>query len=247
MVENMADAFGQYFEMLPAVSDELKNEVYKLRYQVYCKEVGGLNPDLYPEGLEFDEYDTRSAHYLIRHRKSGIYAATVRLILPDVNDRNKLFPIELHSRIDNYAVVEHIPRNKLAEVSRFCVSKEFKRRKKEAGTQMGIEANAERVITENERRSFPFLTIALIASLVKMSDEHDIHYWYAVTDPALLRFLSALGIYFTAIGPFTDYYGKRQPSLIKVSSLLEGVANKNPDLWGMLTREGHWTQALEMQ
>jgi len=33
---NTIDHFNQYFEMVPAISEELKNEVYKLRYQVYC-------------------------------------------------------------------------------------------------------------------------------------------------------------------------------------------------------------------
>ena len=68
---NTIITFNQYFEMVPATSDELKNEVYKLRYQVYCIETQFLNSEHYPDDLEFDEFDQQSVHYLIRHRKSG--------------------------------------------------------------------------------------------------------------------------------------------------------------------------------
>lgn len=227
---NVVESFNEYFEMVPAVSDELKYEVYKLRYQVYCKETGFLDSERYPDGLEHDEYDDSSIHYLVRHRNSGIYAATTRLIIFGADDRDKLFPMELHSRIDKSEILKHIPRTKLAEVSRFCVSKEFKRRKKEYGTLSGIADDTEAVFTENERRTFPHITIALIASLIKISDDHDIHYWFAVMEPALLRFLATLGIYFTGIGPLTDYHGIRQPCVIKVNDLLNGMAQKSPGL-----------------
>lgn len=40
---DMMDVFNQFFEMVPAVSPELKDEAYKLRYQVYCVEVTGFS------------------------------------------------------------------------------------------------------------------------------------------------------------------------------------------------------------
>jgi N-acyl-L-homoserine lactone synthetase len=122
--------------MVPAISQELKNEVYKLRYQVYCIEngdkTGFKNPADHPEGLEFDEYDSRSNHYLIRHRKQDIFMATTRLILPDAKNLENPFPIELNSRIDidNAHFLNDISRHNLAELSRFCISKQFRRRKK---------------------------------------------------------------------------------------------------------------------
>jgi N-acyl amino acid synthase of PEP-CTERM/exosortase system len=71
-----------------------------------------------------------------------------------------------------------------------------------------------------------------------MSNKNNIHYWYAVMEPALLRFLSALGIHFKNIGPLSDYHGKRQPCVIKVADLLAGVCEKNVDIWNMLTNNG---------
>lgn len=240
MASHILDAFNGYFEMVPASTDTLKQEVYKLRYQVYCIETGFEKPENCPGGVEVDEHDPQSIHYLIKHRKSGLYVATTRLILPDVKNFDEKFPIESHCVIDNVEAIKGIPRRELAEVSRFCVSKECKKRKKEYGTLTGISAETDMTFTEDERRTFPHITIALIACLIKISAEHHIKYWYAVMEPALLRFLSTLGIYFTHIGPLADYHGKRQPCVIKVSDLLSGVASKSPDLWVMLTNEGQY-------
>jgi len=241
MSQAVLEAFNQYFEMIPALTDELKIEVYKLRFQVYCNETDFENPANHSDGLEQDAFDDQSVHYLIRHRQSNAYAATTRLILPKDNDPEKPFPIELHSTIDNLEPLKDIPRNKLAEVSRFCVSKEFKRRKHDKVNSLtGIHEDSVKYITEDEKRTFPHITIALIASQIKISEEHDIHYWYAVMEPALLRFLSILGIHFTSIGPITEYHGKRKPGVIKVSDLLAGVLQKNPPLWNMLTNNGQF-------
>lgn len=239
MVVGIKNTFNQYFEMVPANSDELKNEVYKLRFSVFCTETGIFDAKLYSDGLESDEYDANSVHYLIRYRKSGVYAATTRLILPDLNNLQRPFPIELPGLIDYFQVLKDIPRTQIAEVSRFCVSKEFKRRKNEAGTVTGIGSETDSPVVANERRTYPHITLALIASLIKISDDQDIHYWYAAMEPAFLRFVSTLGIHFARIGPMCDYHGMRFPCVIKVSELLDGVAQKNIDIWKMLTGNEH--------
>lgn len=226
--------------MVPAHSDELKNEVYKLRYQVYCIETGFETLDLHPNRIESDEYDSHSSHYLILHKKTNTYAATTRLILPILDNGVKLFPIEKYTYIDNIEILKNIPRANLAEASRFCVSKDFKRRKKEAGTLTGIESDWVDIFTEKERRVFPHITIGLLASLIKISSENDINYWYAVMEPSLARFFLSLGMYFAPIGPIADYHGKRRPYIIKISDLLYGVFKKDLDYWNMMSNKGQY-------
>ncbi|MGR9013260.1 MAG: PEP-CTERM/exosortase system-associated acyltransferase [Gammaproteobacteria bacterium] len=238
---NGACIFNKYFEMIPAISDELKHEAYKLRYQVYCIETGFKNPDEFPEGIEFDEFDPYSSHYLVRHRRLGIYIATTRLILSDPNNREKLFPIEQHSQIDNVDLLKTMPRHNLAELSRFCVSKEFRRRKNEQHlltTNDAVDSRA--IFFREEKRSSSYLTLALFACAIKMSHENNIYYWYAIMEPALMRVFSALGIHFVGIGPVVDYYGLRQPCVIKVDDLLASVAKKDLNYWNMLTNSGQF-------
>ncbi|MGZ8186182.1 MAG: PEP-CTERM/exosortase system-associated acyltransferase [Methylobacter sp.] len=246
--KNIIDHFDQYFEMVPALSDELKNEVYKLRYQVFCIENEFENREYYPHGLEFDDFDRRSIHYLIRHRKSGDYAATTRLILPDSNNPEKLFPLELHCEIDNFAVLQPINRKHLAEVSRFCVSKAFKKRKHEANTLAPTgSSDSQDYFTPNERRNFPYISLALIACVIKASHENDIRYLYATTEPPWLRLLSAFGINFIKIGPLKDYHGERWPAVIKITDMLDCVAEKNPDIWNLFTNKGCIWQAKAIE
>ena len=236
---NNIDSFNKYFEMVPALSDELRNEVYKLRYQVYCTETQFLNSEHYPDGLEIDDFDQQSVHYLIRHRKSGDYAATTRLILPDTDHLEKLFPVEIHCKIDDTTTMQAIDRRKLGEISRFCVSKEFKKRKNEVHTLAGINGNWQPdIFTLDERRSFPHIAIALIACFIKASYENDIHYLFACMEPSFFRFVSPLGINLNKIGPLVDYHGERWPTAIKISDLLDCVAQRNLEIWNLLTNNG---------
>ena len=226
--------------MVPAISDELKIEVYKLRYQVYCIENNFESPNQFPDQLESDDFDQQSVHYLIRHRKSGNFAATTRLILPNTNNPEILFPLELYCKIDNFAVMQPIARENLAEVSRFCVSKAFKNRRNEGHTLAAIGSGSDQQVdfAQNERRTFPHLSLALIACVIRGSYENDIRYLYGSLEPSWLRFLSVMGINFTKIGPLVNYHGERWPAVIKITDLLDSVAEKNLNLWNLLTNNG---------
>ena len=188
-------------------------------------------------------YDQQSVHYLIRHRKSGDYAATTRLILPDANNPEKLFPLEQHCKIDNFAVMQPINRMHLGEISRFCVSKVFKKRKNEANTLAAIGSDLQDHFTLDEKRTFPHISLALMACFIKASYENNIHYIYATMEPPLLHFVSPLGINFIKIGPLADYHGPRWPALIKITDMLDCVSKKNPDIWNFLTNKGYFLQA----
>lgn len=251
MDNNIIDHFNHYFEMVPVDSDELKNEVYKLRYQVYCIEngdkTGFKNPENLPEGIECDQYDQHSAHYLIRHRKLGIFMATTRLILPDAKTPEKPFPIEMHSQIDNVNLLKTMPRHNLAELSRFCISKEFRRRKNDQPFYTTNDAYSEIILGQEEKRSSSHLTLGLFACAIRISSENNIHYWYALMEPALKRVFSSLGIHFVEIGPLVNFYGTRQPYVIKVDELMDSVAKKDLNYWNMLTNNGHSISSRPVQ
>ncbi len=237
---SIIDAFNTYFEMIPANTDELKQEVYKLRYQVYCLEKGFL--ETRTNNIEYDEYDAYSSHYLIRHRETDCYMATTRLILPDSNHPERLFPMEVYNQIDNIEQLKTIRRANLAELSRFCVSKQFRRRANERELIVTNDVDENRC-SRREKDSSAHLTLALFACAIRISAEHNIHYWYAIMEPASKRIASALGIHFIEMGPPSSsvhYYGIRVPYVIKVDDLLNDVAEKDLDYWNMLTHYGQF-------
>jgi N-acyl amino acid synthase of PEP-CTERM/exosortase system len=232
---SILDSFNYYFEMVPANSVALKQEVYKLRYQVYCLEKYFEKPEEHADGLEYDEYDEYSSHYLIRHRETDCYMATTRLILPN----GKIFPMEANSKIEKKELINNINRANLAELSRFCVSKQFRRRANEQNLIVTNDVDNSR-LSAIEKNNSASITLSLFACAIQMSSEHNIRYWCALIEPALKRVVESYGIYVTQIGPLVDHHGMRMPCAIKVNDLLLGAAEKNIEYWVMLTNNGQF-------
>ena len=92
---DLRDIFNSYFDVVTddAESDVL-DESLRLRYQVYCVEHDYEDSSRFEDGKEFDGYDCRSVHGIVRHRSSGVTAATVRLVLHDKGNPDTPFPIE---------------------------------------------------------------------------------------------------------------------------------------------------------
>lgn len=243
---DLFDLFNQYFELVVADDDALRQRVYELRYQVYCLETGFerqedcqsiVGPDGQPVWLETDAYDVRSAHCLVRHKRTGQYAATTRLVLPVSDDPLSQYPIEEHCELSE-PVTDLERRRALGEVSRFAVSRDFKRRQGEAGTVTGISEQNEQTIHPDERRFLPHLTVGLISGLLMLSRLNSVEHWYAVMEPAFIRLLQRFGIFFIQIGPDVDYHGRRRPSVICVESMLKTMREVNPTVWDLVTQVG---------
>jgi N-acyl amino acid synthase of PEP-CTERM/exosortase system len=231
------NSFKQYFEIVRANTDELLEEVFKLRYQVYCLETGFENPLEHPDGLEKDADDEYSVHYLIKHLATQKYIATTRLIL---HDSGRQFPVEKHCEIESTEKLANLSFAQRAEISRFCISKDFKRRKGESGTLEGIDRDEIDRYTADERRTFPHLILGLFACLIDLSRSYNINYWYCAMEPALFRYLDSLGIHFNRMGPVVDYHGKRQPGGAFVEDILAGVLDKNIQIWNVFTNGGKY-------
>ena len=227
------------FETVIARDETEVATAHKLRYQVYCVENPFEDPAENCDGLERDLYDTRAAHCLLIHRPSGDVAGTVRLVLPDREQPDRSFALQEVCQDPLVRDLAAFPVSRMAEVSRFCVSNEFRRRHRD-----GLYGCFEE---KGTRRIIPHMTLGLIEGLVSMSVEHGVEYWCAVMEPPLLRLLSRLGIHFDNIGPRVDYHGSRQPCYQRLDRFLERVRAERPDVWEVLTDDGrHWT-ALQQQ
>ena len=72
--------FHRYFNAVAASSDELRREVYRIRYDVYCDELRFEDPARFPDKQEIDPYDRLSLHCLLLHRTSNTFAGCVRFV-----------------------------------------------------------------------------------------------------------------------------------------------------------------------
>ncbi len=234
--QNINTPFLQNFEIVSANTPMLIDEAYKLRYQVYCEEKGYEDAAAYPDGREYDEYDRRSVHSLICHRDSGIYVGVVRLILPECGGAYASLPMERHCQLDlakTHPQLAAAPRSQVGEISRFSVSKVFRRRLVEEGLIYGVSGDGREVHPNFDRRLLPHITLGLIAAFIRMCATHGIYYCYAVMESTLLRFLGRFGIQFSTLGETVDYHGLRVPAVITAGNL-ENIRRTRADLWQLI-------------
>ncbi len=222
------DKFNSYFLVVAARSDAEIKLAQQIRYQVYCIENAFEDAAGFPDGIEFDEFDSHSVHSLLIHRASGRAVGTTRLILPIQGALDRSFAIQ---RVCTDPGLKRLPLQRTAEVSRFSISKQFRRREGDTQYEGRSEARGRRSIA-------PLMSLGLIQSLVRMSFEHGITHWCATMEPTLLRLLVPMGIHFERLGPVINFHGTRQPCYCVVSSMLERVKREQKPFWDVLTDGG---------
>jgi N-acyl amino acid synthase of PEP-CTERM/exosortase system len=220
--------FDTYFRAVSADTRELIDKAFALRYQVYCLERQFEDPSEQPRGLETDQFDRHSIHSLVFHRPQEEPIGTARLILPQA--RPDSLPIQSLLKKTGMNACKYFPNHAVAEVSRFAISKEFRRRKVESGSIPEAEAKRER------HGNLPCL--GLVQMVLRQSIELGIEYWGAVMEPQLLRMLALMGIRFQPIGPLVSYHGLRQPSFCHVPVMLRNMALTKPESWAIVTNNG---------
>ena len=225
--------FDTYFQAVSADTRELIDKALALRYQVYCLERQFEDPKQQVGGLETDQFDRHSVHSLVFHRPQEEPIGTARLILPQA--RPNSLPIQSVLKKTGTNPCDYFPNHAVAEVSRFAISKEFRRRKVENGLFPEADSKRER------HGNLPCL--GLIQMLLRQSMELGIEYWAAVMEPQLLRMLALMGIRFQPIGPLVSYHGLRQPSFCHLPVMVRNMALTKPDAWAVVTNNGELMSA----
>src|SRR5260221_736727 len=85
--------YYEAFEGVAADTEQLHNECFRVRHQIYCSERQFLSAADNADGLERDEYDKHSLHALLRYRKTGEFVGTVRLVLPKRTTSDRTLPM----------------------------------------------------------------------------------------------------------------------------------------------------------
>jgi N-acyl amino acid synthase of PEP-CTERM/exosortase system len=221
---------------LDADTPDLQKKSFRLRYQVYCLEKGYENPLNCPDELEFDSFDSHSMHTLLEDWPSGRGVGTARLVLPIAERPEWSFPLQFVCAQNQISASKWFPVQETAEISRFCISKQFRKEQSKTG-----ESNA-----SGAGGSALDMTIGLIEGLVRRSAAAGITHWCAAMEPSLLRLLSRLSIYFRPFGPLLDFHGKRQPCWQNLLVLLDRVYREEKAIWRRLTADGaHWEAMQE--
>jgi N-acyl amino acid synthase of PEP-CTERM/exosortase system len=231
---DLLERFNHYFETALADTPALLQQAHTIRFHVYCLETQFEDATAFPDGLERDAFDSHSVHGLLIHRASAQAMGTVRLVLPLADAPQTSFAVQAVSAHPALRDGTAFPLPSTAEVSRFCISRSFRRR---ATDTLYAEPNAESD-SSFDRRSGPLVRLGLIQALVRMSARYGITHWCAVMEPTLLRMLDGMAIRFSPIGPLVEHHGLRQPCSCNVAEVLRAVKQEHRSFWEVLTCGG---------
>ncbi len=223
VMESLARHFFEYFDVAPARTAADIETVWRLRFDVYCKELGYEDVAAFPDGMERDSFEDRARHCLVRHKVSGRTAGAFRLLL-NRDDHDSPLPFEQVSRgvwHDTPLRPDLLPRSQFGELSRLAVHSDFRRRAGEQGVPVAV---AERAADDPDHRSYPLIAMGLFLGASAMAINLDLARVYVMMEPRLARLLRSCGIRFVAIGDVIDYHGQRGPFVIDREALYKGLS-----------------------
>lgn len=232
---DLGNAFKRYFEMVPAFTDALRDEVYRVRHQVYCEDLG-FEP-VRPDRRETDEHDSNSLHLLMRNVKTGEFVGCTRIVRPRQEDPHYRLPFEKScAAVLDRAIVDpaKLPHHSIGEVSRLAVIGEYRRRKGEANNVVGI--SGEDFGTPKQPR-FPFIPIGLYLGTTELARLNGIDTVFVLTEDRLANHFGKLGFNLQHIGKQIDYHGKRIPSMMSVSATINNMRTNLRSLYRVIAAD----------
>lgn len=236
IADDLSQHFERYFSVQKAGDVAAKERTYRLRYQVYCHELGYALP--HANGLEFDEFDGRAEHVLLTHRASGMEAGCVRLIHPLLDQPGERLPFERyamqvfdHSELD----LRKLPPERCCELSRLAVGARFRRRMGEYANSGGVPPLSTQDIdraTSQPRtmRQFPFIAFSLYQSTIALVMEAGYEHVFLGVEPRLARHLALFGIRLRQVSQVFEHYGSCALYYTERSQLLDDIESWSPSL-----------------
>lgn len=230
---SLVEDFQEYFDVRIAGRGSAQLEdVYRIRYRVYCEEFKYEPSDAFPLGQEVDAFDDSSVHCLITHKASGMPAGCVRVVTVD---DTSLMPMEKYcAQSFDQALMSRFAQNRpaICEFSRLAVDTAFRRRHGEDASRFG-ELNA-LDISLRESRTFSLISVAAFLSAFAVSDLIERRHCFAMMEPFLPRMLGRSGIVVSKLGFEVDYHGMRAPYFIRTEDAVGGMAKELQDFYLMI-------------
>ncbi|HNC53331.1 MAG TPA: PEP-CTERM/exosortase system-associated acyltransferase [Accumulibacter sp.] len=231
----LSQGYRQFFKVVPALNDALRAESYRIRHEVYCRELGF--EQLRADGLEADDFDDRSVHCLVQSVSTGQYVGCARLVLLDPEHPADRLPVEItcagtldRSIVDPMA----LDRSRIAEISRLAVIGSYRRRRGEQNKPISL---SEEDFGTPQRPRQPYLALAVYLGLIALARHYGVQTIFVLTEPRLAMNLSRLGVHLELIGTGVEHRGVRVPSMMSVSEIIDGMNFLVRALFEVISRE----------
>lgn len=233
---DLGASYRRYFQLVPAYSDALKDEVYRVRHQVYCEDLAF--EAVRPDKREYDEYDSHSLHLLIRSVQTGEFVGCTRLVRARPSDPAYPFPFEkaCAATLDRTVIDPgRQPRDAIAEVSRLAVVSQFRRRKEDNKKSSVTLSDADFGSPAQPR--FPYIPIALYLGTIEIARLNNIRTLFMLTERRLAGHFRKLGVNIQPIGGPVEHRGERIPSMLDANETITNMRAMARPLYRVIATE----------
>lgn len=222
-------------------------DVFRLRFKVYCDEKGFLPGADYPLGLEIDEFDPRAIHIIV-NGDDGIVIGYMRIL--DGQDTAG-YPLFAHG-LTAYDDFPLPPEGGAIEISRMIVRSDYRHEFRPADDGMSPD---EALPDPAARNASDLVQYKLLRIAYRHAFDNGIRWIYAAMEPTLHRKFRMMGMPFRAIGPTGDYLGEVRPYAMNIREMQAVLKEIHPDAWVFfdspaddphvrLVRPGEWRPPL---
>jgi N-acyl amino acid synthase of PEP-CTERM/exosortase system len=219
---DLGEGFRQLFELTPALDDASLDQVFRIRHDVYCRDLGW--EPMREDGRESDEFDRHSLHCLLRRRGTGEPVGCARLILARPEDPDYPLPFEESCKdVLERSVVDpaRLPRHTVGEVSRLAVLGSFRQRKGEGLKAVSVADDDFGTRGLNAR--FPFIPVSLYLGAAAIARRVGVEHVFVLTEPRLASHFVRIGFDIRAVGGQIEHRGTRVPSVLSSSKVVAGL------------------------
>lgn len=215
-IASFAEGYRKHFEVVPALSDALRMHNYRIRHQVYCKELG-FQPSR-TDQIEKDDYDAHSVHCLVRAVATHSFVGCARIVLANPGNPKASLPFE-----KAFAAPLRGPfdpgrqdRLRIGEISRLAVIGQYRRREGERDSPFPVSDD----FGGDEGLRLPYMTLGLYLAMIALAQWKGLETLYMLADSSLANSIARLGIELNPIGPALERTGGRFPCVLPINEVL---------------------------
>jgi N-acyl amino acid synthase of PEP-CTERM/exosortase system len=202
-------------------------DVFRLRYQVYCEEKMFLPRAAYPNGLEIDEFDDQSTHIVV-YGDDPLPKGYLRV----VTARNQAsLPLFAHGM----AVDPEFPlpfAGGAVEISRMMVRSDY--RKQSRAVYDGFPPS-KLLIDPPARNASDLIQLKLIRLAYRHAIALNLRWFLSAIEPAQGRKLSMMGFPIRPVGPVGDYFGNVRPHAVDLREMESKLRENCPEVWAFFS------------
>lgn len=233
----LCEHYQKYFYTIKAITPDLLNQAYHVRYQVYCEELKKLSPNSENEFQESDPWDGNAVHSLLVYKDEQKPIGNIRIIIAD-DCADKKLPIELYYHNEfNFkgSGISSLRDGKTGEVSRMALISQFRRRPSDKN--YSLNDNIRENDHENKRFPVNYLPMCLTFSSISLMLEQALDYGIALMEPRLARLLVRFGVELKQVGNPIDHFGMRAPFLIFPEKTYHNLTSEYQSLFDIIRSE----------